>query len=549
MKIALCQINTIIGDIAGNKNNIISGYRRAEKDGADLVIFPELALLGYPPLDLIEKKEFRKAVAKAANEIASVTKDTGIIFGSITEDDDNIGTDVHNSAIMCYEGEIKFVQHKSLIPNYDVFDEMRYFDPAKEIFIHKFKGEKLGISICEDIWNDADYWHVRRYTEDPVANLIGQGASVLLNISASPYAYGKRKDRKKMLSVLTKGNKIPLAYVCCVGAQTDLIFDGASMCFDGNGELVCLGNSFDEDYFIFETNGTYASIKETEKTFEEEVLNSLIFGVKEYCRKQGFKDVVVGLSGGIDSALVTYIAVQALGKENVHVVMMPSQYSSRGSKTDSLKLIENLGITSEIISIKSAYTSFLKLLSPVFGKKKSDVTEENLQARIRGINLMAISNKFNYLLLTTGNKSEMAVGYCTLYGDMCGGLAVIADVYKTDVYRIAKFINKENEIIPDEIISKPPSAELRENQKDQDSLPPYELLDRILKMYLEENKEYKEIVSEIGDEETVSRILDLIDKNEYKRFQSAPALRVSTKAFGYGRRFPIVQGWRKQQNT
>ncbi len=547
MKIALCQINTIIGDIAGNKNKIISGYKKAENDGADLVIFPELSLLGYPPLDLIEKKEFRNAVAKAANEIAAVTKNTGLIFGSITEDDDNIGTDVHNSAIMCYDGEIKFVQHKSLIPNYDVFDEMRYFDPAKEIFIHEFKGEKLGISICEDIWNDADYWHVRRYTEDPVANLINQGATVLLNISASPYAYGKRKDRKEMLSVLTKGNKIPLAYVCCVGAQTDLIFDGASMCFDGKGELVCLGNSFDEDYFIFETNGTYASIKETEKSFEEEVLNSLVFGVKEYCRKQGFKEVVVGLSGGIDSALVAYIAVQALGKENVHVVMMPSQYSSRGSKTDSLKLIENLGISSETISIKSAYTSFLKLLSPVFVKKKSDVTEENLQARIRGVNLMAISNKFNYLLLTTGNKSEMAVGYCTLYGDMCGGLGVIADVYKTDVYRIAKFINKENEIIPNEIITKAPSAELRENQKDQDSLPPYELLDHILRMYLEQNKEYKEIVNEIGDEETVSKILDLIDKNEYKRFQAAPALRVSTKAFGYGRRFPIVQGWRKQQ--
>lgn len=546
MKIALCQVNTIIGDISGNKKKIIDGYNNALFDGADLVIFPELSLLGYPPLDLIEKKEFRKAVEKAANEIAVITKEAGIIFGSITEDDDNIGTDVHNSAVMCYEGKIQFVQHKSLIPNYDVFDEMRYFDPAKEIFIHEFKGEKLGISICEDIWNDADYWHVRRYTEDPVAKLINLGATVLINISASPYAYGKRKDRKEMLSVLTKGNKIPLAYVCCVGAQNDLIFDGASMCFDNKGELVCLGNAYEEDYFIFETNGNYASITETEKSFEEETLSSLICGVKEYCRKQGFSEVVIGLSGGIDSALVTYIAVKALGENNVHVVMMPSQFSSSGSKTDSLKLIENLGISSETISVKPVYNSLIKLLSPVFKNKKSDVTEENLQARIRGVYLMAISNKFNYLLLTTGNKSEIAVGYCTLYGDMCGGLAVIADVYKTDVYRIAKFINKGKEIIPNEIISKAPSAELRENQKDQDSLPPYELLDEILRMYLEQNKEYNEIVKKIGEKETVANILNLIDKNEYKRFQAAPALRVSTKAFGYGRRFPIVQGWRKQ---
>lgn len=547
MKIALCQINTIIGDIPGNKKKIVEGYKKAEKDGADLVIFPELSLLGYPPLDLIEKKEFRNAVVKAAGEIASITGSASLIFGSITEDDDNVGTDVHNSALMCYDGEIKFVQHKSLIPNYDVFDEMRYFDPAKEIFVHEFRGEKLGISICEDIWNDADYWHVRRYTDDPVAKLINLGATVLINISASPYAYGKRKDRKKMLSVLTSGNKIPLAYVCCVGAQNDLIFDGASMCFDKNGELVCLGNSYEEDYFIFETNGSYASIEETEKSFEEEVLNSLIMGVREYCSKQGFSDVLIGLSGGIDSALVTYIAVRAMGAKNVHVVMMPSHFSSRGSRTDSMKLIKNLGIQWEKISIKPAYTNFLKLLSPIFGQRKSDVTEENLQARIRGVSLMAISNKFNYLLLTTGNKSEMAVGYCTLYGDMCGGLAVIADVYKTDVYRLAKFINRTKEIIPQEIIRKEPSAELRENQKDQDSLPPYELLDKILKMYLEENKEYNEIVGKIGEKETVASILKLIDRNEYKRFQAAPALRVSTKAFGYGRRFPIVQGWRRSR--
>ena len=545
MKIALCQIDTIIGDIENNKAKIIKGYERGIADEADLVIFPELSLLGYPPLDLIEKKAFRTAVIKAADEIASVTGKTGLLFGSITEDDDNIGTDVHNSALLCYNGKIQFVQHKSLIPNYDVFDEMRYFDPAKEVFVHEFKGEKLGISICEDIWNDADYWHVRRYTDDPVNKLIKLGATVLINISASPYSYGKRKARKEMLSVLVKDNKIPLAYVCCAGAQNDLIFDGASMCFDSKGELVCLGEAFAEDYFIFNAKGSYQSIQVTERNFEEEVLNGLIYGVKEYFRKQGFKEALIGLSGGLDSALVTYIAVQGLGKKNVHVVMMPSIYSSRGSRKDSEKLIDKLGISSNVVSIKSSFTTLLKSLAPVFGRKKKDVTEENLQARLRGIFLMAISNKYGYLVLATSNKSEMAMGYCTLYGDMCGGLAVIADVYKTDVYRLANYVNRKEEIIPNEIITKAPSAELKENQKDEDTLPRYEILDPILKMYLEENKEFDEIVKEVGSKELVKNILTTIDQNEYKRFQAAPALRVSTKAFGYGRRFPIVQGWRK----
>ena len=545
MKIALCQIDTIIGDIENNKAKIIKGYERGVSDGADLVIFPELSLLGYPPLDLIEKKAFRNSVMKAAEKIAAATGKTGLLFGSITEDHDNVGTDVHNSALLCYNGKIQFVQHKSLIPNYDVFDEMRYFEPAKEIFVHEFKGEKLGISICEDIWNDADYWYVRRYTHDPVNKLIKSGATVLINISASPYAYGKRRARKEMLSVLVKDNRIPLAYVCCAGAQADLIFDGASMCFDSKGELVCLGEAFAEDYFIFDAKGTYQSVKVTERSFEEEVLNALVYGIKEYFRKQGFKEAIIGLSGGLDSAIVTYLAVQALGKKNVHVVMMPSIYSSRTSKKDAEKLIARLGISSNVVSIKSSFTTLLKSLVPVFGKKRRDVTEENLQARLRGLILMSISNKFGYLVLATSNKSEMAMGYCTLYGDMCGGLAVIADVYKTEIYKLANYINRKEEIIPNEIIKKPPSAELKENQKDEDTLPRYEVLDPILKMYLEENKEYDEIVKEVGNKELVKKILATIDKNEYKRFQAAPALRVSTKAFGYGRRFPIVQAWRK----
>ena len=545
MKIALCQINTIIGNIEYNKSKIINGYKKAIEDGADLAIFPELSLIGYPPLDLVEKKEFRQASLKALNEIAEQSGEVGLLFGTITEDDDNIGTDIHNSAVLCYDGKVQFVQHKSLIPNYDVFDEMRYFDPAKSIYVYEFKGERLGISICEDIWNDADYWYKQRYSYDPVKDLIEKKASVIINISASPYSFGKRESRKNMLSVLSKTEKIPLAYVCTVGAQTELIFDGASMCFDSEGNLLKLGKSYEEDYFTFDTKEKYQPIKSSEKKFEEETLNALIFGLREYCTKQKFEKVLLGVSGGIDSALVTYLAVKAVGAENVNVMLMPSKYSSVGSIKDSEKLIKALEISSTNISIQPVVKEILQMLSPAVTEEPKRIVEENVQARVRGVYLMAVSNQFGYLLLTTGNKSEMAVGYCTLYGDMAGGLGVIADVYKTDVYRLVNFINKEEEIIPQEIIDKEPSAELSMGQKDQDTLPSYELLDRILKMYLEENKEYNEITRIIGDGEVVNKVLKLVDGNEYKRRQAAPALRVSKKAFGYGRRYPIVQGWRR----
>lgn len=545
MKIAICQINTIVGDINYNKAKIIDGYKRGVVDKVDLVIFPELSLVGYPPLDLVEKKEFRQAVVKAAEEIASSTSSVGLIFGSITEDDDKIGTDIHNSAILCYGGKIQFIQHKTLIPNYDVFDEMRYFDSAKEVHVHEFKGEKLGISICEDIWNDADYWYRRRYVKDPVKELLNKGSTILINISASPYAFGKRKDRCEMLSVLIKQDKLPLIYVCTVGAQTELIFDGASMCFDKNGSLAMKGKAYEEDHFIFDTEKKYEPITEIENSFEKEVLDSLIFGLKEYCSKLRFKKVLIGLSGGMDSALVTYIAVQALGKENVHVVLMPSKYSSEGSIVDSYTLIENLGISNSQVSIQNVVDEIQITLAEPFNITPVGLTEENIQARVRGIYLMAFANQFNYLLLNTGNKSEIATGYCTLYGDMCGGLAVIGDVYKTEVYKLAKFINKSEEIIPKEVISKAPSAELKHDQKDQDTLPPYDLLDKILKMYLEQNKELAEISEVIGNKEVVKKVLRMVDINEFKRKQAAPVLRVSIKAFGYGRRYPIVQGWRK----
>jgi len=544
MKIAICQLNSIVGNLEYNKNKIIEFYNKGKDAGAELVICPELSLVGYPPRDLVEKAEFRLAVGEKIKEIAKTTNDVGLIFGAITEDDDLIGTNIHNSAILCVDGKVQFIQNKSLIPNYDVFDEMRYYEPATGTDVFEFKEEKLGISVCEDIWNDEDYWYRRRYLIDPVKILIENGATILINISASPYSYGKREQRREMLSLLCKHDKVPLAYVCCVGAQTDLIFDGASMCFNGKGGLVKVGKTFEEDFFIFDTNSIKSINTLTEGNFEQEVLDSLIYGVKEYCSKLNFKKAVIGLSGGIDSALVTYIAVQALGKENVHVVLMPSKYSSKGSITDSKKLIQNLSITHSNVSIQPTVDNFLEKLLPQFDNKINGITEENLQARIRGVYLMAFANNDNYLLLATGNKSEIAVGYCTLYGDMNGGLAVLADIYKTDVYRIANYINRDEEMIPIEIINKKASAELKPNQFDQDTLPPYELLDNILRMYLEENKEINEITSVIGDKELVKKILKLIDKNEFKRNQAPPALKVSRKAFGYGRRFPIVQGWR-----
>jgi NAD+ synthetase len=410
--------------------------------------------------------------------------------------------------------------------------------------VHEFKGEKLGISVCEDIWNDADYWYRRRYHNDPVEEQMKKGATVLINISASPYSYGKREERREMLSILCEKDKRPLAYVCCAGVQTDLIFDGASMCLNKKGKLVGLGKAYQEDFFLFDTENGDEIKDSNEKSFEEETLIGLIYGVKEYFEKMKFKKAVIGLSGGLDSAIITYIAVEALGKENVHVVLMPSKYSSKGSISDSEELIKTLNISSDNVSIQPVVDETLAQLTTNFKNKKSKITEENLQARIRGLYLMAFSNNDNYLVLTTGNKSELAVGYCTLYGDMSGSLAVIADVYKTDVYRIANFINREKEIIPKKIISKPPSAELSPNQTDQDVLPPYDLLDKILKMYLEENKEFDEISTVIGDDELVKKVLRMVDINEFKRKQAAPALRVSKKAFGYGRRYPIVQGWR-----
>lgn len=547
MKIAVCQINPVIGDIGYNRNKIEKGYEKAVEQGADLAVFPELSLLGYPPQDLVEKKEFRDAAFKAVKQLAAQTGATGLIFGCISEEIDNIGTNLFNSVYLCAEGEIKFIRNKTLLPNYDVFDELRYFENAVSNDICEFKGIKLGLSICEDIWNDKDFWKQRLYTVDPVERQIKQGAEIIINISASPYSYGKRLEKAEMLSSIADKYQVPLVYTCCAGVQTDLVFDGGSFCFSAAGDMVHMGKLFEEDFFIFDTETPARTPQRpVERSFDEEVYDALVLGIKDYCGKTGFKSVLVGLSGGIDSAIVVVLAAAAIGPENVHAVMMPSMYSSEGSITDSLELIKNTGIKSTTIAIQPVFEKVLDIMSPHFEGKPADITEENLQSRIRGLYLMSLANKHGHLLLTTGNKSEVATGYATLYGDMCGGLAVIADVYKTDIYGLARYINRDREIIPEPIITKAPSAELRFNQTDQDSLPPYDFLDRILRMYLEENKEINEISELLGDRETVGRMLRLVDLNEFKRKQAAPALRVSYKAFGYGRRFPIVQRWSRK---
>ncbi|MBE2278878.1 MAG: NAD+ synthase [Ignavibacteriaceae bacterium] len=547
MKAAVCQINSIIGDIEGNKKKILEYYLKGVSDGVDIVVTPELSLTGYTPLDLVEKEEFRQAVYSAASDLASSTNSTtALLFGSISEFQDNIGTNLFNSALFCINGKIDKVIHKTLIPNYDVFDEVRYFESAKETFLVDFKGEKLGISICEDIWNDEDYWKKRLYPNDPVKQQIDMGATFLINISASPYSYGKRKNRFKMLTALTKEDGIPLIYTCCVGAQTELIFDGVSFCFNADSSLAKKGAAFKEDYFVFDSGIGIKENGSIELSFPEEIHDALILGISDYTKKTGFKKALIGLSGGVDSALITYLAVKALGNENVHTVLMPSEFSSEGSIVDSIKLAKNLGVSYETVPITPVFNTIKESLSNSFGDEDPGLAEENIQSRIRGLFLMALSNKFGYLLLTTGNKSELATGYATLYGDMAGALAPIGDVYKTGVYQICEYINRNGEIIPEEILTKAPSAELRPNQTDQDSLPPYNFLDEVLKLYLEENKELKEIALLLGNFNTVKEILNLVDKNEFKRRQAAPVLRISNKAFGYGRRFPVVQKWRRK---
>jgi len=539
MKVTIAQMNPTVGDIKGNMKKMEDVL---SKTSSDLIIFPELYITGYPPRDLLERREFIKKVQKANHEVTLLSKkypERGILFGTVLPNKNEYGKGLYNSAVLVYNGKILIEEHKSLLPTYDVFDEARYFDPSSEISTVSFKNEILGISICEDAWNDPDLWLKRNYRIDPIEILVKKGATLLINISASPFTMGKDEIRYRIIRNHALKHKKRFIFVNQVGGNDELIFDGKSMYIDENGNLIDILPSFEEFIKTIDL-GLKNPVPFTPEERISSVYRALVLGLRDYMRKCGFKKAVLGLSGGIDSAVTCCIAVEAMGSENVLGVSMPSEYSSEGSVKDSKKLAENLGIEFKIIPITPIFRSYLSTLKEHFEGRKEDVTEENIQARIRGNILMALSNKFGYLVLSTGNKSELAVGYCTLYGDMSGGLAVISDVPKTMVYELAYYINRESEIIPEEIIKKPPSAELRPDQLDQDTLPPYDILDRILHLYLDQYCTYEEIVKEGLDPETVRWVINAINRNEYKRRQAVPGLKVTTKAFGTGRRMPIA---------
>ena len=539
MKVTIAQMNPTVGDIKGNMKKMEDVL---SKTSSDLIIFPELYITGYPPRDLLERREFIKKVQKANHEVTLLSEkypERGILFGTVLPNKNEYGKGLYNSAVLVYNGKILIEEHKSLLPTYDVFDEARYFDPSSEISTVSFKNEILGISICEDAWNDPDLWLKRNYRIDPIEILVKKGATLLINISASPFSMGKDEIRYRIIRNHALKHKKRFIFVNQVGGNDELIFDGKSMYIDENGNLIDILPSFEEFIKTIDL-GLKNPVPFTPEERISSVYRALVLGLRDYMRKCGFKKAVLGLSGGIDSAVTCCIAVEAMGSENVLGVSMPSEYSSEGSVKDSKKLAENLGIEFKIIPITPIFRSYLSTLKEHFEGRKEDVTEENIQARIRGNILMALSNKFGYLVLSTGNKSELAVGYCTLYGDMSGGLAVISDVPKTMVYELAYYINRESKIIPEEIIKKPPSAELRPDQLDQDTLPPYDILDRILHLYLDQYCTYEEIVKEGLDPETVRWVINAVNRNEYKRRQAVPGLKVTTKAFGAGRRMPIA---------
>jgi NAD+ synthase (glutamine-hydrolysing) len=540
MKVALAQINPTVGDLAGNQAKILAAYRRGVEAGADIVVVPELAVTGYPPRDLLLKKSFIAGNLAVLEQLAAATAQTALLVGYVGEHRERPGREVTNSVALLQNGKIAATRVKSLLPTYDVFDEDRYFEPAQENTPVPFDGKKIGLTVCEDIWNDEDFWPERRYRSNPPLELAAAGARVLFNVSASPWHAGKEETRFRMLQSMAAKAGRPVLFCNQVGGNDELVFDGGSLAFNGAGELIAQGAMFAEDFVMVDTEAK-AGIARARRPDEENIHDALVLGLRDYLHKCGFKSAVLGLSGGIDSALVACLAAEALGPENVRGVSLPSQFSSKGSLADAKILAQNLGIRYEVIPIQSEFETLKKELQPAFAGKPEDTTEENMQARLRGVILMALSNKFGALLLTTGNKSELAVGYCTLYGDMCGGLAVISDVPKTTVYKLAKWINRKKEIIPESSITKAPSAELRPNQTDQDSLPPYDVLDAILDAYVVQGRTPGEIVKAGFDAATVQRVVRLIDANEYKRRQAAPGLKVTSKAFGVGRRMPIAQ--------
>lgn len=541
MKIALGQINPTIGDFSGNSARIIDFSKRARAAGASLILFPELSVCGYPPRDLVERSAFVENNRKAVENIVAQTRGIAVICGVVTPAQAETGKSVMNSAVWLEDGKVVLQQSKMLLPTYDVFDEMRNFAPANSQSLFPFCGKKMALTICEDAWNDKRFWNKRLYTADPVELLVQAGGDFVLNISASPFWIGKRELRRDMLAAIARNYKVPVVMVNQVGGNDSLVFDGSSVVLDSSGNVVAQAKSFEEDLLLFETDPLAGEMHEQVSGEEGSVYSALVLGTRDYVHKCGFERVIIGLSGGIDSALTAAIAVEAVGAKNVIGVGMPGPYSSQGSIDDGRQLAENLGIRFELLCITDIFDSYRKTLQGVFAGMKEDVTEENLQSRARGGLLMALSNKFRALVLSTGNKSELGVGYCTLYGDMVGGLAVISDVPKTLVYRLSRYVNSRRAVIPQASLEKPPSAELRPDQKDSDSLPPYEVLDAILEDYVEDSHPAERIARERGiDLALVKRVLRMVDLAEYKRQQAAPGLKISGKAFGYGRRFPIA---------
>jgi NAD+ synthase/NAD+ synthase (glutamine-hydrolysing) len=549
MRIALAQINNTVGDLDGNVAKILQFARRGAELSADVVVFPELALTGYPPRDLVEKQSFLERTEDALQSIAqdSAALDVALLVGYVGRSPASSAIRAQNAAALIENGRVTFRQCKMLLPTYDVFDEARYFQPAGSQTICTIRGRKVAIAICEDAWNDKQFWERRRYSRDPIEELVQQGPEIIISINASPWNLGKRHLRSSIFRATTHRFGLPLVYVHMVGGNDQLIFDGASFAMTADGEVRAQAKSFAEDLVLFDSVSGTGDDHDNHLAGDEAAFEALALGTRDYIRKCGFRSVLMGLSGGIDSALVAAIAVEAVGKENVTGVGMPGPYSSEHSLTDARSLAQRLGIPFEVVPIKCGYEAMAQTLQPLFRGYNADTTEENLQSRLRGLVLMALSNKFGSLVLTTGNKSEIAVGYCTLYGDMCGGLAVISDVPKTMVYRLARVANARYEAkglpgpIPENTFSKPPSAELRPDQKDTDSLPEYEVLDAILAAYIERYESVPEITAKEGiPEKLVRDIVRMVDRNEYKRQQAAPGLRITPKAFGVGRRFPIA---------
>jgi NAD+ synthase (glutamine-hydrolysing) len=545
MRVALAQINPTVGDFPGNVDRMTRSAREASARGADVVVFPELALTGYPPRDLVEKPSFldrsEQELARFAHGIADLKLAT--ICGFVGRSESKIGKRALNSAAVVERGQVVFRQHKMLLPTYDVFDEARYFRPSEREELCTLAGQPVALTICEDAWNDRSYWKQRLYQRDPVEELFSAGAQAMICINASPYHMGKREIRRKVYRSAARRYSKPVVYVNQVGGDDQLVFDGSSFAMNGAGEIIASARSFEEDLVIVDLDTGTGDQHEDFTDECEAAYQALVLGTRDYIRKCGFSRVLIGLSGGIDSSLTAAIAVQAVGRENVTGVAMPGPYSSEHSVTDARAMAENLGIHFEKAAITPAYERVIEELKPLFGGRAPDATEENIQARLRGLTLMALSNKTGAMVLTTGNKSEIAVGYCTLYGDMVGGLAVISDVPKTMVYALARIANRRlGNAIPENVFTKPPSAELRPNQKDTDSLPEYSILDQILEEYIEQNATPQQIAGKLAVPlELVRDIVNKVDRNEYKRQQAAPGLKVTSKAFGIGRRFPIAQ--------